>query len=86
MQLWYETAPPVIVFSLVRFSYKNGKTEKIHSRFHFPRSFYLDRYLIKNREYVLENRTKQANLKKKRLAISKELDRLDFGLQFERFG
>ncbi|VDD86757.1 unnamed protein product [Enterobius vermicularis] len=75
-ELWYETAPPVIVFSLVRFSYKNGKTEKIHSRFHFPRSFYLDRYLIKNREYVLENRTKQANLKKKRLAISKELDRM----------
>uniref|UniRef100_A0A158R546 USP domain-containing protein n=1 Tax=Syphacia muris TaxID=451379 RepID=A0A158R546_9BILA len=74
--LWYETAPPVIVFSLVRFSYKNGQTEKIHSRFHFPCSFYLDRYLVKNREFVLENRVKKTNLTKKRLSLTKELDRL----------
>ncbi|VDM96345.1 unnamed protein product [Thelazia callipaeda] len=74
-ELWFESLPPVIIFSLVRFSYKNGQTEKIHSQFQFPRDLYMDRYLYRNRVFVNEKRFERNSFKKRLESITTELER-----------
>uniref|UniRef100_A0A158Q7I3 USP domain-containing protein n=1 Tax=Elaeophora elaphi TaxID=1147741 RepID=A0A158Q7I3_9BILA len=74
-ELWFESLPPVVIFSLVRFSYKNGQTEKIHSQFQFPRVIYMDRYLHRNRSFVSEKRIERKSLKKRLVHVKCELER-----------
>ncbi|CAG9535627.1 unnamed protein product [Cercopithifilaria johnstoni] len=73
-ELWFESLPPVVIFSLVRFSYKNGQTEKVHSQFQFPRVIYMDRYLHRNRPFVSEKRIERKSLKKRLAHIKCELE------------
>ncbi|OZC11963.1 ubiquitinyl hydrolase 1 [Onchocerca flexuosa] len=73
-ELWFESLPPVIIFSLVRFSYKNGQTEKVHSQFQFPRVIYMDRYLYRNRAFVSEKRIERKSLKKRLAHVKCELE------------
>ncbi|VDK69326.1 unnamed protein product [Litomosoides sigmodontis] len=73
-ELWFESLPPVVIFSLVRFSYKNGQTEKVHSQFQFPRVIYMDRYLHRNRPFVSEKRIERKSLKKRLEHIKCELE------------
>lgn len=73
-QLWFESLPPVVIFSLVRFSYKNGQTEKVHSQFQFPRVIYMDRYLYRNRTFVSEKRIERKSLKKRLAHVKCELE------------
>lgn len=76
-ELWFDSLPPVIVFSLVRFSYKNGQTEKVHSKFHFPGDFYMDRYMHSNREFVTAKRMERAVLKEKLSCVKAQLKGLE---------
>uniref|UniRef100_A0A915Q4I1 USP domain-containing protein n=1 Tax=Setaria digitata TaxID=48799 RepID=A0A915Q4I1_9BILA len=73
-ELWFESLPPVVIFSLVRFSYKNGQTEKVHSQFQFPRVIYMDRYLYRNRTFVSEKRIERKSLKKRLAHVKCELE------------
>ncbi|MCP9261647.1 Ubiquitin carboxyl-terminal hydrolase 25 [Dirofilaria immitis] len=73
-ELWFESLPPVVIFSLVRFSYKNGQTEKVHSQFQFPRIIYMDRYLYRNRAFVSEKRIERKSLKKRLARVKCELE------------
>ncbi|VDN52203.1 unnamed protein product [Dracunculus medinensis] len=78
LNVWFENLPPVIIFSLVRFSYKNGQTEKLHSKFHFPLDFFMDRYLHRNRTYVNIKRQERMILKERLENLKNELRRLCF--------
>ncbi|EFO27256.2 hypothetical protein LOAG_01224 [Loa loa] len=73
-ELWFESLPPVVIFSLVRFSYKNGQTEKVHSQFQFPRVIYMDRFLYRNRTFVSEKRIERKSLKKRLANVKCELE------------
>ncbi|VIO93518.1 Ubiquitin carboxyl-terminal hydrolase family protein [Brugia malayi] len=73
-ELWFESLPSVVIFSLVRFSYKNGQTEKVHSQFQFPRVIYMDRYLYRNRTFVSEKRIERKSLKKRLAHVMCELE------------
>ncbi|MFH4976210.1 hypothetical protein AB6A40_002919 [Gnathostoma spinigerum] len=76
-ELWFKSLPPVIMFSLVRFSYKNGKTEKVHSKFNFPVEFYMDRYLYKHHKVVQVKRSERLLLKKELSIVKGKLDRYE---------
>ncbi|VDM10682.1 unnamed protein product [Wuchereria bancrofti] len=73
-ELWFESLPSVVIFSLVRFSYKNGQTEKVHSQFQFPRVIYMDRYLYRNRTFVSGKRIERNSLKKRLAHVMCELE------------
>uniref|UniRef100_A0A915AFQ9 USP domain-containing protein n=2 Tax=Parascaris TaxID=6254 RepID=A0A915AFQ9_PARUN len=75
-EVWFETLPAVIMFSLVRFSYKNGQTEKLHNKFHFPISFFMDRYMHRNREIVIEKKRHRTILKERMDVVKAQLSRL----------
>lgn len=72
--MWFESLPPVIIFSLVRFSYKNGQTEKVHSKFQFPRDMYMDRYLYRNRTFVSEKRIERNSMKRRLSHVKCQLE------------
>ncbi|KHN86070.1 putative ubiquitin carboxyl-terminal hydrolase K02C4.3 [Toxocara canis] len=74
--VWFESVPAVIIFSLVRFSYKNGQTEKLHNKFHFPIEFFMDRYMHRNRNIVIEKKRHRAMLKEKLDIVKAQLDRM----------
>ncbi|VDM40426.1 unnamed protein product [Toxocara canis] len=76
LQVWFESVPAVIIFSLVRFSYKNGQTEKLHNKFHFPIEFFMDRYMHRNRNIVIEKKRHRAMLKEKLDIVKAQLDRM----------
>ncbi|VDN17343.1 unnamed protein product [Gongylonema pulchrum] len=73
-EMWFESLPPVIIFSLVRFSYTNGQTEKVHSKFQFPRELYMDRFLYRNRTFVNEKRIERNGLKSQLSHVKSQLE------------
>ncbi|VDK45283.1 unnamed protein product [Anisakis simplex] len=75
-EVWFDSIPNVIIFSMVRFSYKNGQTEKLHNKFHFPMDFYMDRYMHRNRAVVLQRKKYRAALKQKLNSIRAQLNRM----------
>uniref|UniRef100_A0A914XM66 USP domain-containing protein n=1 Tax=Plectus sambesii TaxID=2011161 RepID=A0A914XM66_9BILA len=66
---WFVHVPPVIVFSLRRFSFDKSdlRTVKLHKEFSFPVEFFIDRYLHHNRDVVAD----------KRLLVKKWRDQLE---------
>ncbi|CAD6192124.1 unnamed protein product [Caenorhabditis auriculariae] len=73
---WYEKLPAVVFMTLSRFQYNGSRSEKLHNRFCFPKSLYLDRYMRRNAQAVGVLREKILTLRRELAETCAKLEEL----------
>lgn len=81
-QCWIKEAPKTLFFQIDRVIYDKQKLtlEKVNDVFEFPKVFYIDPFLLKNKEEALKVQGKVRNLRKQKDQYEKAL------LKIQHFG
>ncbi|XP_071842201.1 ubiquitin carboxyl-terminal hydrolase 25-like isoform X2 [Apostichopus japonicus] len=85
---WFTRLPHVLTFELSRFQFNQalGRPEKIHNKFRFPQTIYMDRYMDSNRGRVKEKREELQRMTTQMNALQVRLDRYQcYGSGTKRF-
>ncbi|KRX08272.1 hypothetical protein PPERSA_01733 [Pseudocohnilembus persalinus] len=66
-EIWMTQVPKNLMFQIQRVQYdqENGSAKKVNEKFYFDKEIYIDRFLLKNRDYISQSKQKLNVLKEK---------------------